>query len=207
MMSIKNILTGTVAMAGVTASLVIQRQAQVRFGENDAVVRPQRQQLAELAGECELLSNRVAQANNSPADLRITELLKLRIEAEALRKQTDELGKQSAENRRSLEWQMRKSYQEERNREAEHTRRYRSFPDTKAHDAMTLTVALGQYASQHQGEFPSNWEIIERIDQCSAVSSGHNSRARGPADARRETGAALRFRQCQRWLARHGRVR
>jgi hypothetical protein len=164
MMSIKNILSGTVAIAGVTASLLIQRQAHVRFGENDALVRPQREQLAELAAECEHLSNMVAQANNSPADDRIAELVKLRGEAEALRKQTNELGQQWAESRRqSHAWwtaAMRDVYEEERYREAKHTRRYLAFPDPKAEEAKTLTVALGEYASEHQGEFPSTFEQV-----------------------------------------------
>ena len=163
MININNVLIGAVAIAGLTASLVIQRQAGIKFRENDAVLRQESDQLAELAAECQRLSILVAEANNSSADDRIAELVKLRGEAEALRKQTNELRKSLAGYPRSLEWQtarMRDIYREERNREAEHTRRYLSFPDTKAHEAMTLTVALGQYASQHQGEFPSNWEQV-----------------------------------------------
>jgi hypothetical protein len=55
---------------------------------------------------------------------------------------------------------MRDVYEEERYREAKHTRRYLAFPDPKAEEAKTLTVALGEYASQHQGEFPSTFEQV-----------------------------------------------
>src|SRR5439155_22722550 len=103
----KIILIAAIAIAGSTASLMIQHQAQIRLRENDAVLRQRDYQLSELATEHQRLSNLVAQTNNSPAEDQTAELAKLRNEAAALRKQTNELGKQLAENRRSRQSQTR----------------------------------------------------------------------------------------------------
>src|SRR5437870_6734115 len=105
MTKFKIILIGAIAIAGATASLVIHHQAQIKLRENDAVLRQQDNQLAELAAEHQRLSNLVARANSSPAEDRTAELVKLRSQAEDLRKQTNELGKQLAGNRRSRPWQ------------------------------------------------------------------------------------------------------
>src|SRR5438876_10930488 len=92
-------------VGGLTASLVIQDRAEVKLRESDAVLRQQDNQLAVLAGEHQRLSNLVAQANSSSAEDQLAELAKLRSQAEAFRKQTNELGKQLAENRRSRQSQ------------------------------------------------------------------------------------------------------
>src|SRR5437899_11760731 len=91
-------------VGGLTASLVIQDRAEGKLRESDAVLRQQDYQLAVLAAEHQRLSNLVAQANSSSAEDQLAELAKLRSQAEAFRKQTNELGKQLAENRRSRPW-------------------------------------------------------------------------------------------------------
>src|SRR6185369_10942503 len=101
MSKLKIILVSVFVAGGLTASLVIQDQAEGRLRESDAVLRRQDNQLAALAAEHQRLSNLVAQANSSPAGDQAAELSKLRAEAEALHKQTNELGKQLAENRRA----------------------------------------------------------------------------------------------------------
>src|SRR5213593_2459219 len=101
------ILIGGIAIAEMSALLVIQHQARTKIRENDAVLRQQDYQLSELATEHQRLSNLVAHANSSPAEDQTAELAKLRNEAAALRKQTNELGKQLAENRRSRQSQTR----------------------------------------------------------------------------------------------------
>ena len=101
------IVIGVIALAGGTASLVIQHEAQVKGHENGAVLRQQDSQLVELTAEHLRLSNLVALANSSLAGDQAAELSKLRAEAEALRKQTNELAKQLAENRRSRQSQTR----------------------------------------------------------------------------------------------------
>ena len=89
MTKFKIILISAIAIAGSTTSLVIQHQAQVRLGANEAVLRQQVDQLAALQLEQKRLSNRLAQANSSPAGDQTAEMMKLRSQAQALRKQTN----------------------------------------------------------------------------------------------------------------------
>src|SRR5919108_1822347 len=93
------VLLGAVVITGTTASLTIQYQAQVKLHGNDAVFRQRENQMAQLAAERQRLSDLVAQASRSHADERTAELVKLRHEAEALRKQIKELGKRVPEKR------------------------------------------------------------------------------------------------------------
>src|SRR6266516_3042234 len=100
MAKFKTILIGAIAIAGLMASLMIRHKALVRLRENDALMRQQDNQLAELLSENQHLSNRISQAMNSPVNNRTTELVKLRSQAEALRKQL-------AENRQSGQSEIR----------------------------------------------------------------------------------------------------
>jgi len=101
----KIILCGALVVAGMTSSLVIQYQAQVKLREKDRVLRQQDRRLFELVAESQRLSNLVIHADSSPAhnrpaaEDRTAELVKLRAEAETLRKQVDELGKQRTQSR------------------------------------------------------------------------------------------------------------
>jgi hypothetical protein len=96
MSKLKIILVSVFVVGGLTASLLIQDQAEGKLRESDAVLRRQDNQLAALAAEHQRLSNLVAQANSSSAEDQLPELAKLRSQAEAFRKQTNELGKQLA---------------------------------------------------------------------------------------------------------------
>ena len=157
-------------VGGLTASLVIQDRAEGKLRESDAVLRQQDYQLAVLAAEHQRLSNLVAQANSSSAEDQLAELAKLRSQAEAFRKQTNELGKQLAENRRS-----RQSQTLPRSRSDTHyfvgmlsvvsdstSEEYAKQLDRMTYDKMgdvrNLSLAVRQYAREHQGEFPTNFD-------------------------------------------------
>jgi hypothetical protein len=81
------------------------------------------------------------------------ELQKLRSRAEALRKQTNELGKQLAENRRSLPSQTA-------SRPLPHSPEYyeqlHQMAAVKPTEARNLATAFRMYASDHQNQVPSN---------------------------------------------------
>ncbi len=166
------IVIGVIALAGGTASLVIQHAAQVKGHENGAVLQQQDSELVELTAEHLRLSNLVAQANSSPAGDQSAEFSKLRAEAEALRKQTNELGKQLAENRWS-----RQSHTRPRSRSDTHyfvgmvsvvsdstSEEYANqlnrmtHRDGKMGDVLNLSSAVRKYASEHQGEYPTNFD-------------------------------------------------
>ena len=169
------ILIGAIAIAGPTATLLIQHQAQVKLRENDSRLRQQESQVVELMAEQQRLSNRVAQANSSLAQDRSAELVKLRSEAEALRKQTNELGNQRAGNRRSRPWQpaSRPVSTTGSNRSSssdvvsdsisedykEQLYRIAAGKDNRSTgDARNLSRGVRFYAREHQGELPSNFD-------------------------------------------------
>jgi len=170
MTKFKIILIGAIAIAGPTASLMIQHEAQIRLRENDAVLRQQDNQLTELAAEHQRLSNRLAQANSPPSDHRMAELAKLRSEAMALRKQANELGKQLAENRRSRPSLIHPpsrsnthafpgmvSVVSDSNSE-EYAKQLDRMTYDKMGDVRNLSSAVRKYTREHQGEFPTNFD-------------------------------------------------
>src|SRR5262245_16191310 len=93
-MKLKVIIICAIAIAGMTSSLVIRGRAQAKLRENDAMLRQQDDRVAELTAERQRLSNLVAQASHVPAEDPFAELRKVRTEAEALRRQTNELSRQ-----------------------------------------------------------------------------------------------------------------
>jgi len=170
MTKFKIIVIGVIALAAGTASLVIQHAAQVKGHENGAVLRQQDSQLVELTAEHLRLSNFVAQVNSSPAGDQAAEFSKLRAEAEALRKQTNELGKQLAEDCWS-----RQSHTRPRSRSdthyfvgmvsvvsdsnsEEYVNQLNRMTYDKMGDVRNLSSAVRKYASEHQGEFPTNFD-------------------------------------------------
>ena len=170
MTKFKIIVIGVIALAAGTASLVIQHAAQVKGHENGAVLRQQDSQLVELTAEHLRLSNLVAQVNSSPAGDQAAELSKLRAEAEALRKQTNELGKQLAENRRSRQSQTRPRSRSDTHyfvgmvsvvsdaTSEEYVNQLNRMTYDKMGDVRNLSSAVRKYAREHQGEFPTNFD-------------------------------------------------
>ncbi len=171
MKNLKIILLVAAVIAGVTASLMIRHQAQLKLRENDEVLRHQRNQLAELAAENQRLSNRIAQADHSVAVSQTPELAKLSAEAEALRWQTNALAMQLAEKRRSRpspatsKPALRKhsltgvsvlsdSDSEEYAKQLERM----AIDSGKKTDARKLGSAVRKHVREHNGEFPSNFD-------------------------------------------------
>src|SRR5437773_6001415 len=187
MTKFKNILIGAIAIAGSTASLVIQHQAQVRLGANEAVLRQQVDQLAALQLEQKRLSNRLAQANSSPAGDQTAEMMKLRSQAQALRKQTNELAKQPLADNRWRPWHTDSrpdssagsdgsspigsaDIVSDSNSDEYKVQLYKiacaaphSLPlsnNRTMDDARHLSSAVRNYAREHQGEFPSTFDQV-----------------------------------------------
>jgi uncharacterized membrane protein YccC len=157
----KIIFTGAIIAAAVTASLLIQSRTQSKLRENDAVLRRQDNQLADLAAENQRLSNLVVQAktNRTRADARTAELAQLRAKAATLRQQANQSGKQLAENRRSMGvgFFSRGDFNLlEHNHESAITFAGGPRETGKLNDARALAAALRTYADEHQGGFPPN---------------------------------------------------
>jgi len=150
-------LIGAVAIASVVSSLVIQQRTNVKLREKEDVLRQQDSHLAELDAERQRLSNLVVQATNAPTNDQMIELQKLRSRAEALRKQTNELGKQLAENRRS---RPPHASVKENLHPPEYWEQLHQMAGGKPIDARNLAMALRMYADDHQNQVPSNLDQV-----------------------------------------------
>jgi hypothetical protein len=211
---------GVVALAGIAISLTIQHQAQVELSGKDEALRRQNDQLAELAAEHQHLSNLVAQATNLRVDERLTELQRLRGEAEALRKQANVLASQQENSLRSRtpyttvhedgltaedvldhppEWL--EEYWAQLNQ--------RTGP--KWNDATSLLWGLSEYARDHQGQFPSSLDQIgSYLSKAPFSLTGTNEFeivCQGSISELTNTpqGAVALIRERQAWLAPNGR--
>ncbi len=100
-MAMTKLKTGAIAavlLAGAATSLVFQTQARVKLRVQDDALRRQSEQLVQLVTDKERLSNLLAQANGSRDQ--VTDLPRLRAEAESLRKKTNTLASVREENLR-----------------------------------------------------------------------------------------------------------
>src|SRR5687767_2962208 len=105
MTKFKIIFTGVIVVAAVVTPLLIQRLDQAKLRENKILLREHVDQLVDLEGENQRLSNLIAQTktyNATAPDDRTDELAQLRAKVEALRAHTNqlaELPKKLAERR------------------------------------------------------------------------------------------------------------
>jgi hypothetical protein len=103
MNSTLTIILSVAAVVGLAAWLAIEHQARLRLGEEHKALEEQADQMTGLMAENERLSNLMARTNGPPSlpDEQSLELLRLRGEAGALRRQTRELEAVRAENRQA----------------------------------------------------------------------------------------------------------
>ncbi len=176
--------TGIVVVMAV-ASVLLERRAQAKFRENEAVLRQQERQLTELETENQRLSDLIAQAktNRAPQVDRTAELAQLRAKVEVLRNQANQLAKGVAEIRRLTGAQylsMSQSNLPEHNHILANT--MTMSPDTKngkINDARALMAALRRYTDANQGLFPLN---LNQVDPYLAKASGSDSPLTGTND-------------------------
>jgi RNA polymerase sigma factor (sigma-70 family) len=93
-------LGGAIVITGVATSLVIQSQARARQRDQDALLRQQSEQLAQLTAENARLSNLATPAPGASSAGNLDELTKLRTEAESLRQQSAGLAALREQHRR-----------------------------------------------------------------------------------------------------------
>jgi hypothetical protein len=157
MTKLKIISIAAIAITGAAASLMIQSKSQVKFRERETLLQQQDKQLAALTAENQRLSNLVAHANNAPPENHTAELAKLRSEAEALKKQTNDLGRQLE---KSPEPQPARPAPVPETHTPEYWEQLHQMAGGKTTDAMRLALGFWYYASDHQGQCPSNLDQI-----------------------------------------------
>jgi hypothetical protein len=161
-----------IAIVGLAASLIIQRQAQAKLRENVETLRRQEIQLAELIAENQRLANLVAQATRPLPGDRTAELSKLRSEAAGLRKQAPELEKELEQKRQAAAPAAvlkGDAFVHQHNRE----RMDMAQPGKRA-DARNLVRELVGYAKAHQGQFPSSLDPIAQSLKARSPLTGTN---------------------------------
>jgi hypothetical protein len=182
---IRIIVVGAIAISGVVASLVIRHNTQAQLRQGEERFEQQNAELASLAKEHQRLTNMLTRARcsatNSP--VHTTELIRLRAEAEALRKQTNELAK-ARQARPKLSHELpsipvpprassTKLYGVEMVVSASDSEQYRHelykmgassphsgpFNINARKDAQNLGHAIKRYALDHDGELPSSFDL------------------------------------------------
>jgi len=157
----KIIVSASMALAGLSASLLVQHRAEARIHGNDEVLARQANQLAQLAGEHERLSNRVMESQSSAAEGQAGELERLRIEADRLREQSKELQsslRQSSGSRKLLQvWPVPPGSKYSR----EYYEKRREVIAGKVKDAEALSKAFYLYCRSHEDRFPSSLNELD----------------------------------------------
>jgi RNA polymerase sigma factor (sigma-70 family) len=146
---------GAVVVASAVTSVVMQHNSQAKVRNSEEILRQQAVQLTQLQGEHERLANISALANGSSENNQ-DELLRLRDEVARLRSQTNNLAS-LRETRRQLEASLGMARQR--------TDGNISQPPGLLEEARArvgycgqLALALREYAADHQGQFPTNFE-------------------------------------------------
>jgi len=103
MTKIKIAIVSAIAVAALAAPVLLQHESIAKLREENQTLQQQTGQLDSLQAENERLSNLVVQASTSPTseEKQVPELARLRAEVGMLRDQTNDLGKQLTEVRRS----------------------------------------------------------------------------------------------------------
>jgi hypothetical protein len=154
------ILAGAIVV-GAAVSLFIQQASRARFQEREAMLRRQEVQLATLTAEHERLSNLIANvANNAAFDDRTAELAKLRVEAETLKKQTNDLGRQLEQNRAAQPVLSVRPMPVPESHPPEYWQQLQQLAGSKPWEARDLASAIVSYASDHQNQCPSNLDQV-----------------------------------------------
>jgi hypothetical protein len=163
------VIAVSIALAGLVATWMLHHHSQVMIQQNDLRLHQQAEQLARLTADQQSLSNQLTamgQATNGP-----DELASLASQAEKLRSQTNSLISQMNGNRLA-----RASHSAPT---APHSEEYwqqlHKSAGAKPQDALQIGMGILEYASDHQGRFPSDLgQIDSYLKQNKASLSGTN---------------------------------
>jgi RNA polymerase sigma factor (sigma-70 family) len=138
------------AVVGVAVPVWTQHQDVVRLRHENQALRLQLDDVAQIAADNQRLSNLVARANNPLAGEQLGELLKLRGEVGSLRRQV-------AEQTRKEKIRAPASTQPAQAEAAE--QQQKDIFIAKMNYTQSWMLAFTEYAAQHQGQFPTNFEL------------------------------------------------
>src|SRR5579862_3195234 len=151
---LKLAIAGALVVAGIATPLVLQRQAQAKLDQANAARKDQALLVSHLQAEIQRL-NAESGLSAEPS----SELLRLRSEVGRLREETNELGKVREEN---LALAAQVVQQESNHVSPEDQSILQQTHATQAVSA--LLGALKSYASNHDGQFPTDWSQLTAVD-------------------------------------------
>jgi hypothetical protein len=198
------LIFATVAISTAIA-LFIHQNARVKMRENEAALRQQESQLNQLLADQQRLSNQVAAAKHS-TNSQLSELTRLRNQAQALQAQTNKLGIQVKSNR-----QLRASqrFVAPEPRPPEYYKELFRVAGAKPIDGRNLSTAFAMYASDHQGRFPSSLDQVAKYLAQYPLSGTNEFDIiyRGSLDELKgiPRGSVVVIRERQTWIAPSGK--
>ena len=156
MTKLKLYAVSAVIIAGVATPLFVQYRAQLKLRDAGAALQGQAEQLRELAAANQQLSNTLEQLKAAPslAAEQMHELLRLRGEVGQLRRQTNELAKLAKERPAS------QAKQDEPSHPPEYFQQLHLMAAGKESDVKVLGLIFRLYASDHNDQFPTNFEAL-----------------------------------------------
>jgi len=158
------------AVAGAATALVVQHQTQEQLrAENESLA----QQIAQLKTESENYSSRLAAVDDSKrlTDEQFNELLRLRGEVGILHQQTNDVENVREENRR-----LRAQFAAENQNEISEDDRFQ-LRKLHVQDAMSaILTAMKNYATNHDGQYPVNFDQLGASGNDSAIKLPRNIR-------------------------------
>jgi hypothetical protein len=180
---LKIIFVAAIILASVIASLAIRYRAEAQLRGRQPALDQQNEDLTRLRAEYQRLSRLSLQTRplgtSDPSQDNSAELAKLRSEAEALRKQTNELAQAAAENTRAAQLPNipmpdsrgprhsgfvisdsdSEEYKEKLYTIGASSPHFGPFNIDARKDAENLGRAVMKYALEHQGQFPSSFQL------------------------------------------------
>jgi hypothetical protein len=147
-------IVGAIAGGAVATLLWMQHRSLIQLREDNVSLRQQVEQLAALAADNERLSNLLAKATSGPAPEQVSELLKLRGEVGSLKRElADAARKQSSQAAAA-----RQQAPSVPAPAVDAMEQQNEMSIAKMSYSKQWMLAFFQYATQHQGQAPANFE-------------------------------------------------
>jgi hypothetical protein len=145
-------IIGVAAAACIAILFWVQHRSLLKVTAENEALQQQVTQLSQLAADNERLSNSLAQAQSSVGSDQSSELLRLRGEVGRLRRQAADTTQ--AEKRRAPVAQPQPVTDP-----MEQQEQLKQLAISKMNYTKGLMIALMQYAGQHEGQFPTNFDL------------------------------------------------
>jgi cell division protein FtsB len=200
MTKIKTAVLGALVVAGVTTSILVQHQAQARLRESGQILSQESERLDQLRAENARLTKLADTANsgNQAADL-----ARLRVEAEALRLQTNDLA-------RLREQQLQAKARPDASPPGMTPEQARDYGMARMDFAKSAVMALLMYAQDNQHMYPTSFDQVTNYfpgasrNQTNVSSDEFEITYQGTFDGIKNPSQTIVVRQTDAWQGPNG---